>query len=171
MDRELLLLTQINENECISQRQLARVLEVSLGTVNGLIAQMQQKGCMVVDGSNPKQVKYYLTPQGHKAKALKHYEAIVQSYHTISKTKSQIRNIIESQVSQGSDAFFLYGEEDEVYKLVKMCLMELKREYALHFYTLTDLTALTSVQAYCVLYWDLTITLDEQMNAVNVLIV
>lgn len=169
MDREYHLLMQINENNQISQRQMAKVLNVSLGTINGLIQQMLLKGCITLDSSNPKQVKYFLTSDGHKEKAKKNYESIVTSYHTISKTKSQIRNILEKQVAQGTDSFFLYGEEDEVYKVAKMCLMELKREHPIHFHHLIDLTVLNPVHAYCVLYWNHDFAIREDMNSVNIL--
>lgn len=169
MDRAFQLLTHISENERISQRQLAKILNVSLGTVNGLIQQMLQRGCITLDSSNPKQVKYFLTPEGYKEKALMNHEVIVKSYHMISKAKSHIRNIILRQVSQGINSFFLFGEEDEVYKLTKMCLFELKRDYPIQFNHLADISQVQSKEAYCVLYWNFDQSFENGTNSVNIM--
>ncbi|MBC7960837.1 MAG: MarR family transcriptional regulator, partial [Vallitaleaceae bacterium] len=101
MDREFLLLMHISEGGAISQRSLAKVLDVSLGTVNGLMQQMLQEGLLTVDTSNPKQIKYTLTEHGIIRKASLYYDWIVQSYHTISKTKFHIKGIVEKQISKG----------------------------------------------------------------------
>lgn len=169
MDRDFLLLTHISQNENVSQRQLAKLLDVSLGTVNGIIQQMLQNGCLTLDTSNHKQVKYFLTPEGYKIKALKNYDWIVKSYHTISQTKLHIRNHIEKQIAQGIDLFYLFGVKDEIYRLIKMCLIELKREHQIDFRHITNLDTLDQVGAFCVLYWNNEFPVENHMNCIHIL--
>ncbi|MBC7960351.1 MAG: hypothetical protein H7X94_10820, partial [Vallitaleaceae bacterium] len=114
-------------------------------------------------------IKYTLTEHGIIRKASLYYDWIVQSYHTISKTKFHIKGIVEKQISKGVNSFILFGLEDEIFKLVKMCLMELKREHTIHYHHLTDLSPLDQMEAFCLLHWDIKALFDERLNAINVL--
>lgn len=160
MDRELELLLLISENEQISQRQLAKSLDISLGTVNGLISQMIKSNLLKVEQAHPKQSRYFLTDLGFKEKAKKQYMQICNSYNTIAKAKAHIKNIVESKVKQNIKVFYILGEEDEVYKLVKMALIELKRDYTLEYMHISDISFIDNIEDGCILYWDCNI-LDE----------
>jgi len=60
MNREFMLLQSIDENNSISQRQLAKQLEVSLGTVNAMISQLLKDGYVIAEHTQAKQSKYFL---------------------------------------------------------------------------------------------------------------
>lgn len=154
MDRELEFLVHISENEHISQRQLAKAMNISLGTVNGLIAQMIKVGYITVEHTQAKQSKYYLTELGYKEKARMQYLHICDCYKTVTKAKAHIKKQIENKLNEGVNVFYLLGEEDEILKLAKMGLIELKREYDLEYYHIPDITKLDSNEDGCILYWD-----------------
>ncbi|PKM50690.1 MAG: hypothetical protein CVV02_10420 [Firmicutes bacterium HGW-Firmicutes-7] len=169
MKKELQLLIHINENEQISQRQLAKALGLSLGTINGLIASMNEMGYIVIEQSQTKQTKYLLTPLGHRKKAKWQYELINNSYHIIRKTRIEIKKTIENQLHKGINTFYLYGEEDAVAKLAKMSLIELKREYSIKYEYILDISLVNENLPSCVLYWDADFIPDQHINAVMIL--
>lgn len=154
MNRELEFLIHIDENEHISQRQLAKAMNISLGTVNGLIAQMIKIGYIRVEHTQAKQSKYYLTELGVKQKARMEYLHICDCYRTITKAKAHIKKVIENKLNEGANVFYLLGEEDEIFKLTKMALIELKREYDLEYHHITDINNLNPKGNRCILYWD-----------------
>lgn len=168
MERELKILTEISEYENISQRQLAKSTGLSLGTVNALVQRMVNNGLIKVSQLNPKTVKYILTPQGMKEKAKRTYNYVVASYKMISKVKMNIKRIIEHEVARGVRMFYLFGKEDEVYKLVKMSLIEAKRRYELEYIKIDDINNMDINNNYIIMVWETDI-LEEQNDVVNVL--
>lgn len=169
MNKELQLLTNINENEQISQRQLAKAMDLSLGTINGLISNMIQLGYIIIEQSQSKRTKYFLTTLGQHEKAKRQYQLIVDSYHIISKTRNSIIRVIENQLQKGINSFYIYGEEDEISKLAKMSLIELKREHAIKYEHTTDLSNVKSTSSSCILYWNTNFMPDKAINAVMIL--
>ncbi len=127
MDKELQMLSHISQNERVTQRQLAKTSGLSLGSINALLQSMVSKGYVQVHTVNSRTLRYVLTPLGKEVKEQKTYEEVVVSFQMISKVRSMTKHIIEEQIEKGYHRFYLYGEHDEVYKLVKMSLIEAKR--------------------------------------------
>lgn len=169
MDRELAVLINISENKNISQRQLAKNLDVSLGTVNSLIQQMQQNKWIIVDTSNPKCIEYSITNIGAQVKAEKNYDWIITCYHTIRKTKQNIKRIILRQIANETFNFYLYGKENEIYKIVKMCLIEIRRKHNIRFQKLHDIKQIDSGEQFCILFWEVNEEIDKGLNSIYIL--
>lgn len=169
MDKALHLLNQIHENENISQRQLASLIDVSLGTVNAMIKELIQFGFISIDQTNKKQTKYFLTGEGRLEKQKRNYHEVASSYHIIGKAKLLIRKVIEEQLEIGVHHFYLYGEEDEIYKLIKMCLIECNRDHILNYEVLTSAETIDEDDKYCTLYWNSSLVLGHHLNAKLVL--
>lgn len=127
MDKELQMLSHISQNERVTQRQLAKTSGLSLGSINALLQNMTNKGYIQVQTVNARTLRYVLTPLGKEVKAQKTYEEVVISFQMISKVRSMTKQIVHEQIEKGYNRFYLYGEHDEVYKLVKMSLIEAKR--------------------------------------------
>lgn len=169
MKRELQLLIQISQNEYISQRQLAKVLDLSLGTVNSLISQMIEQGFITTYQSSAKQVKYSLTEKGCIEKSKGQYDLIKKSFQTIIEVKSVIFKKIEEQIHNGIEAFYLFGEKNELYKLCKICLLELKKEYNIFYMDLNSISNIKQNPKICILYWNLEYKIENDLNAVLIL--
>lgn len=137
MDKELQMLSYISQNERVTQRQLAATSGLSLGSVNALLQSMINKDYIQVQTVNARTLRYVLTPLGKEVKAQKTYEEVVVSFQMISKVRAMTKRIIEEQIDKGYRKFYLYGDHDEVYKLVKMSLIEAKRLHQVS-YTVID---------------------------------
>lgn len=129
MDRELQLLSNISNNEHVTQRQLAKELGLSLGSINGILQEMINKGYIDVQQVNARSLRYIITPLGKTVKDIKTYDEVVISYKMISKVRQMTKRIIGQQVEKGYCHFYLYGQHDEVYRIVKMSIIEAKRLY------------------------------------------
>lgn len=122
MEKELEVLQQIQDNEYITQRDLAQVTGMSLGTINILLKKMITTGLIKIEKLNPQKIKYILTPEGMAEKAAKTYQYIVKSYNNISKMQKAIISIIEEQKDKGIKAIYFFGDDDEVYKIIQLVL-------------------------------------------------
>jgi DNA-binding MarR family transcriptional regulator len=165
MEKELQILTEISENERVSQRQLAKITGLSLGTVNAIIQKMVKNGLIKIAQLNSKTVRYILTPQGMKEKAKKTYDYVVASYNMISKIKMNTRKIINEYVKQGIDMFYIYGEDDEVYRIVKMSLIEAKREHNINYEKIEDIEGVSKNKKFVILAWNL--DRNENMDCIE----
>ncbi|MCT4599114.1 MAG: winged helix-turn-helix transcriptional regulator [Vallitalea sp.] len=144
MDKELQMLININDNEHITQRQLAKKLSLSLGTINALLQRMIDKGYINVVQSNTRVFRYYLTPLGVEVKNKKTYDHIVISYNIIGRVRTMTKKFILEQIEKGITKFYIYGKHDEVYKIVKMSIIEAKRAYNLQYFEVDELTSINS---------------------------
>ena len=62
LDNEYIIMSEVSENENVSQRELSRKLGVSVSTVNVLINKMIREGLIKMTLVSQKQVLYMLTP-------------------------------------------------------------------------------------------------------------
>lgn len=137
MNRKLQIIREIHDNPRISQRKLAMLLDLSLGTINGVIQDLEDQQVITATKINGKSTEYGLTMRGHLLKAeLSRMEA-VHCYQFIAEIKGIIKEQMEKLIHKGIKDFVFYGEEDEIYKLLKMTFFDLKRFNDLS-YEITD---------------------------------
>ncbi|GKX30050.1 hypothetical protein SH1V18_25300 [Vallitalea longa] len=146
MDRELQLLSEISNNEHVTQRQLAKELGLSLGLINSIVQDMINKGYINVRQINSRSLKYIITPLGKKEKDLKTYDEVVVSYKMISRVRQMTKKIIEEQIDKGYFDFYLFGQHDEVYKIVKMSVIEAKRLYGIKYFEVDTLNEVNNAE-------------------------
>ena len=73
-DNEYTIMSEIMDNENVSQRELSRKLGISVSTVNALMNKMIKEGLIKMTQVSQKQVFYMLTPIGMIEKAKKNSE-------------------------------------------------------------------------------------------------
>src|SRR6056297_3185710 len=95
IDNEYKLMSEISENENITQRELSKKLNLSLGSVNILIKKMIKEGLIKMDQVSQRQVFYMLTPVGMMEKAKKTSKYIRIHYKAINETKKKIKRTLE----------------------------------------------------------------------------
>ena len=86
-DKNYLLLSEIDANCDISQRELSDKTGVSLGSVNLLIKKMIREGLIKMEMINANRVIYMLTPNGMAEKAEKTVRYIRHHYNAIQEAK------------------------------------------------------------------------------------
>ncbi|SNS43747.1 Winged helix-turn-helix DNA-binding [Anaerovirgula multivorans] len=131
MDKEYIILEKINENQNISQRQLAQKTGLSLGSINILLKKMIKEGLIKVENIPANRVAYMLTPKGMVEKANKTYTYIKHHYTVIHETKEKIKNVLYNQLEelQDEEKLYIVFKDDEISQLTKTSITELE----LHF--------------------------------------
>jgi DNA-binding MarR family transcriptional regulator len=97
MSNELEILKHVEEENTITQRELAKRTGLSLGSVNVLLKRLIHKGFVKIEHINAKTLKYILTPKGLMEKARLTYKYIVLSYNYISGIEQKIESIVGSE--------------------------------------------------------------------------
>lgn len=127
LDRRLQVLREIEQNPRISQRRIAKGMDLSLGTINGMMQRLEEDALIVSNHINGKITEYLITEEGYSLKAELSKSEAVHCYQFIGEMKSLIKKNMESIIESGIKAFIFYGEEDEIFRLVKMTFFDLKR--------------------------------------------
>lgn len=97
MDKELLVLTAVEQTPETSQRELAQQTGLSLGTVNILLKKMIREGLLKLEKIPSNRVAYMLTPKGIAEKKKKTIYFIKHYYRFIADAQDQIRKEIGSR--------------------------------------------------------------------------
>lgn len=127
MEKELELLGLLAEHDQLSQRELAKSLQISLGTVNHLLQEFEEAGYIEVQRSNARCVIYLLTALGFKQYYQLYIEHISQCFESIAKMRQMVKKNILFLVKNGYVRFYIRGEKDELLRLIKMCFFEISR--------------------------------------------
>lgn len=122
-DHELSIMTEISENDRISQRELSRKLGLSLGSINVLINKMVKEGFIKMEQVSQKQVLYMLTPVGLVEKAQKTMDYLKVHYRVITETKNRIKTVIADSEKE-HDAVFVLVSDDEMGEMVRVAVDE-----------------------------------------------
>jgi len=133
MERELLILTQIEQQEDATQRDIARETGMALGSVNLLLREMTKKGLVKIERLNARSVRYMLTPKGLKEKTEKTYKYIKRSYDHIMSVTRSVGEILQSAHVQQAGFVYLYGPRNEIYQIIKMALQQQQNVRYQHF--------------------------------------
>lgn len=128
MTKELKLLNLLTEQSDYSQRQLSKLLDVSLGTVNNMIQTFEDEGVLKVVKHTARKVDYVLTTDGQEYKNRLHVEHISECFDTIASVRSTFKQNLAGLVDQGKTNFIVQGQTDELVRLVKMCFFEISRK-------------------------------------------
>jgi len=127
MSSELEILKSLDEENRITQRELAKRTGLSLGSVNVLLKRLIHKGLIKIEHINSKTIKYVLTPKGLLEKARLTYHYIVSSYNYISGIERKIEKIIGNK--NNSVKLILYGINDELYDIITAKLKSMNEQY------------------------------------------
>ena len=118
MDKEYIVLNEIEKNSNITQRELSKKTELSLGSINILLNKMAREGLIKIKQIPMKRVAYMLTPMGVAEKLKKTRNYIKYHYNYINETKVRIADAIE-QIQIASKHVCILLEYDEIGEIVK----------------------------------------------------
>lgn len=125
MDKEYIVLNEIEKNSNITQRELSKMIQCSLGSINILLNKMTIEGLIKIKRMPMNRILYMLTPKGIIEKLQKTSNYIKSNYNYITDTQAKIRVVIESLVAKHGEISVLL-EEDEISELIKLSLEENK---------------------------------------------
>ncbi len=123
MENEYLILSQIEKNEEIPQREIAKLTGLSLGTVNMLLKKMVKKGLVKIENLNKRKLRYVLTPHGVAEKSLLAYNFARHSYRIINTVIIAVRQVLDEEKKKKTvQEVILYGERDDFGEILTLAL-------------------------------------------------
>lgn len=129
LDSKYQLMSEIAENEKISQRELSNKLGISLGSVNVLINKMIKEGLIKMEQVSQKQVLYMLTPIGIMEKAKKTVSYLKVHYRVVYETKEKIKTLLKCLEAK-HDSIFILLSKDEMGEIIKVAIDEYNSMYS-----------------------------------------
>ncbi len=123
-EREFELVNIIGAKLGANQRDLSRLMDLSLGMVNMLVRRLISKGYIRINQLNKRKVEYLLTPKGFSEKMRKSIKYTFKTIHSIGVLRSQITEMLSEVVNKGERKFVILGESDFSF-LVDMVLRDL----------------------------------------------
>ena len=168
MINELEILRSVDEENRITQRELAKRTGLSLGAVNVLIKRLIHKGLIKIEHINSRTIKYILTPKGLMEKARLTYQYIVQSYNYISNIEIKLEQIMRSK--KETEKVILYGIKDEVYDIITAKLRKIGEDF--EFIERGEELSQFSEKNYIIITWhpeDIENDINKNLNVVSIL--
>lgn len=128
MDRDdqmiLSVLSAVEEEPELTQKDLASRLGVAVGMVNSYLKRVIYKGYVKTRNLQRRRLKYLLTPSGIKEKTRLTYEFLEYSYVFIRDIRRKTMQLLEPYCKQGMKNVVLFGS-GEVAELSMLTLQEL----------------------------------------------
>lgn len=122
-DNEFSIMTEISENQTITQRELSRKLGLSLGSVNVLINKMAKEGLIKMEQTSQRQVFYMLTPVGAMEKARKTVQYLKVHYRAIYETKEKIKMVL-NELGEKHDVIYILTHDNEMNEIIEVAINE-----------------------------------------------
>jgi len=131
-ERDLEILTAIEEGEPLTQRALAQRLGVALGLTNLYLKRLTRKGCIKIvefpkKPAARKRLRYLLTPRGIAEKTRLTYEHMTYSLNLYRRARQTLRESLGLLAECGAKRIALYGI-GEAAELAYLTLKELGLE-------------------------------------------
>jgi DNA-binding MarR family transcriptional regulator len=132
LERDLRILSAIEEDAPLTQRALAERLDVALGLANLCLKRLARKGYIKVVRFNDrpaarKRLRYLLTPKGLAEKSRLTYEHTIYALNLYRRTRQTLREALGGLGQLGLKRIALYGTGDAAelaYLTLKECALE-----------------------------------------------
>jgi len=131
--KELSLLTYIDQNADVTQRELSEYMGVSLGAINILLKDLVKKGFIKISRLQSNSVKYFLTAEGIADKLERTHSYIVRTYREIIELQSKVASTITMLAKRyNTDIITFYGPQDDFARLIKELALNTTKIEVLH---------------------------------------
>ena len=111
-EREFELINILGADLGANQREISRIMDLSLGMVNMLIRRLISKGYIRIEQLNKRKVQYLLTPKGFSEKMQKSIKYTLKTINSISLIRRNIRDVVTNLYNSGHRRFYLLSEPD-----------------------------------------------------------
>ena len=113
IDRELEVLESIYSNQnAIKQRDLARIIGLSLGMTNSIVKRLAQKGWLKIRKVNNRNIHYIVSPEGIDAITRKSYRYFKRTIKNVVLYKEAMDRLVSRVVSEQYAGLVLVGDSD-----------------------------------------------------------
>lgn len=121
--RSLQILSELSDNDSLTQRDLSGRLGIALGLVNSYIKNLMAKGLITVKAIPPRRYAYYLTPKGFAEKTRLTYN-LLQDYTRIYREARANFKRLFSELSSDGVKTVVFAGADEVAEIAFLTLQE-----------------------------------------------
>ena len=130
MDNEYHIMSEVADNENVTQRELSTKLGVSVSTINVLINKMIREGLIKMKQVSGRQVLYMLTPMGIVEKARKTSSYLKGHYRIIYETNEKIKSLLDEYTHENDEIYLLIcdNEMGEILEMAANEYMDSHRE-------------------------------------------
>ncbi len=117
------VLNAVQENQSLTQRSVARDLNIALGLANAYLKRCVKKGYVKVRQIPKNRYAYYLTPQGFAEKSRLTAEYLSQSFNFFRLARDQCDDLFRTCAERGWTRVFLVGVSD-LGEIATLCARE-----------------------------------------------
>lgn len=130
MDNEYYIMSEVADNENVTQRELSTKLGVSVSTINVLMNKMIREGLIKMKQVSGRQVLYMLTPMGIVEKARKTSSYLRGHYRIIYETNEKIKSLLDEYIHENDEIHLLIcdNEMGEILEMVANEYMDSHRD-------------------------------------------
>lgn len=122
-NRDLSLLTSIEQNPDVSQATMASELGVAVGTINWYLKRLISKGYVKVKRAQRKKLRYIITPEGIALRAALTVDYIRTSFDLYRHTRHKTSNALDEIRMNGYSQVNIIGE-GEIAEVCRLTCME-----------------------------------------------
>ena len=121
MDKELIILEQIQNNPRVNQRDLASVAQASLGMTNAILKRFAAKGLITIKKVNNRNIRYALTAKGIEEIAARSWSYFKRTIKNVMDYQNAIMEIVQQVKEDGYKGIALRGESDFEFIIEHAC--------------------------------------------------
>ena len=170
MTAEERVLNVIQGNQPMTQRMLANQTGMSLGNINLLIKRLVEKGLVKIEHLNTRTLRYILTPKGMAEKARLAYAFFRISCRYILSIETVL---VQSILREQPDVILLFGEDDEVKRILINRLQGMQVSYKeIKLKQMDTIADEYQQQRVLLIYWDhvfMTLVSNAGIPAINII--
>ena len=124
LEKELQALEYIYHNQdAVKQRDLAQIINVSVGMINAIFKRLARKGWLMIRKVNNRNIQYIVSPAGAEAIARRSYRYFKRTIKNVVFYKEVIENVVIGAKRQGYSGLYLVGYSDLDYTYLSDILM------------------------------------------------
>ncbi len=112
-ERELQILEQIyTSNQEVHQRDLARIVGLSLGMTNAILKRLAQKGFLTIRKVNNRNIRYVVSAKGVEAIMKRSYRYFKRTIKNVVYYRQSIEKLVRDLKAGDFDGIMLIGKSD-----------------------------------------------------------
>ncbi len=121
MDKELIILEQIQNNPHVNQRDLATVAQASLGMTNAILKRFAAKGLITIKKVNNRNIRYALTAEGMEEINQRAWSYFKRTIKNVVDYQDAIMEVVKQAKAEGFEYIALHGESDFEFIIEHAC--------------------------------------------------
>lgn len=121
-EKELEILEHLHQDTSLHQRDLSRIVGLSLGMTNAILKRLATKGFLMVRKVNNRNIKYIVSPAGVEEISRRSYNYLKRTIKNIVYYKENLEHTLRQLKEQGIQRVLLEGQSDVDFIIEHLCM-------------------------------------------------